>query len=75
MYQFKARDSEIKPYPLCLGNISNSFTIDSMKKTGLKQIFSVDYNAINTENILDIHRYLIKDTWYKIIFGFIKKIY
>ena len=75
MYQFKARDSEIKPYPLCLGNISNSFTIYSMKKAGLKQIFSVDSNAINTENILDIHRYLIKDTWYKIIFGFIKKIY
>ena len=75
MYQFKARDSEIKPYSLCLGNISNSFTIDSMKKTGSKQIFSVDYNAINTENILDIHRYLIKDTLYKIIFGFIKKIY
>ena len=75
MYQFKARDSEIKQYPLCLGNISDGFTIDSMKKTGLKQIFSVDYNAINTENILDIHRYLIKDTWYKIIFGFIKKIY
>ena len=36
MYQFKAKDSEIKPYPLCLGNISKYFTIDNMKKTGLK---------------------------------------
>ena len=75
MYQFKAKDSEIKPFPLCLGNISNGFTIDSMKKTGLKQFISVDYNAIKAKNILDIHRYLIKDTWYKIIFGFIKKNY
>ena len=23
MYQFKAKDSEMKPYPLCRGNISN----------------------------------------------------
>ena len=36
MYHFKAKDSEIRPYPLCLGNISNDFTIDNMKKTGLK---------------------------------------
>ena len=36
MYQFKAKDSEIKPYPFCLGNVSKDFTIDSMKKTGLK---------------------------------------
>ena len=34
-----------------------------MKKTGLKgtlKIFSVDYHAINTNNILDIQRYLMK---------------
>ena len=36
MYQFKAKDSEIKPYPLCLGNISKDFAIDNMKKAGLK---------------------------------------
>ena len=29
-------DSEIKTYPLCLGNILKYFTIDNMKKTGLK---------------------------------------
>ena len=35
--QFKAKDSEIKKYPLCLGNVSKDFTIDNMKKkTGLK---------------------------------------
>ena len=35
--QSKAQDSEIKPYPLCLGNISKDYTIDNMKeKTSLK---------------------------------------
>ena len=36
MYQFKAKDSEMKPFPLRLGNISKDFTIDNMKKTRLK---------------------------------------
>ena len=31
IYQFKAKESEIKPYPLCLGNISKDFTVDNMK--------------------------------------------
>ena len=31
MYQFKAKNSEIKPYPLCLGNISKSSTANHMK--------------------------------------------
>ena len=31
-YQFKAKISEIKPYPLCLRNISKDFTADNMKK-------------------------------------------
>ena len=34
-----------------------------MKKTLSKEVvkvFSVDYNAINTSHILDIHRYLMK---------------
>ena len=47
-----------------------------MKKPELKGVvkgFSVDYNAIDTNDILDIHRYLVKKTWYKIMFGFTKK--
>ena len=50
-------------------NGSNSFlssvTIGRMKKTGLKggiKVFSVNYNAIDTNNILDIHIYLMKET-------------
>ena len=36
-----------------------------MMKTGLKgsvQVFSVDYNATDTRDILDIHRYIMKET-------------
>ena len=37
-YQFKAKNLEIKKYPLCLGNTSKDFTIDNLKKkTGLKE--------------------------------------
>ena len=35
MYQFKVKDTEIKSYPLCLGNILKVFTLNKIKK-GLK---------------------------------------
>ena len=38
MYQFNAKNPEIKYCALCLGNISKGFTIDYMKKTGLKGV-------------------------------------
>ena len=43
IYQFQAKDSEIKDYALCLGNISNGFTINNVKKkkTGLKGIVKI----------------------------------
>ena len=40
-----------------------------MKKTGLKEVvkfFSVDFNPIDTNDILDIHKYLMERTRYKI---------
>ena len=49
-----------------------------MKKNGLKWIvilFSVDFNPIDANDILDIHKYLMKGTWYKIMFDLIKKIF
>ena len=58
IYQFKAKDSEIKDYALCFGNILKDFAISNMKKTGLKGVvkfFSIDFNPIDTDNILDIH--------------------
>ena len=65
IYQFKAKDSEIKDYTLCLGNISKDFTIKNMKETGLKGVakfFSVDFNPIDNNDILGINKYLKKRT-------------
>ena len=35
VYRFKAKDSEIKQYPLCLGNISGDSSANNMDRTGL----------------------------------------
>ena len=59
--KFKAKDSEIVPYPLCLGNITKDFSIANA--TGLQECgydFSVDYKAIANDKIHDIHWYLMK---------------
>ena len=56
--EFKAKDSIINAYPLCLRNISKDWSVDNTTKTGLKNYvydFSVDYNAIAVSRILDIH--------------------
>ena len=63
IHQFKAKDSEIKRYPLCLGNISKDFSVDNMKKTELNGYvydFSVYYDIIDVSNIIDMHKYLMK---------------
>ena len=63
IYKFKAKDSEIEPTPLCLGNISKDWSIDNMKRTGFTGYvndFSVDYDAIAVDDIKDIHKYLMK---------------
>ena len=41
IYQFKAKDSEIKLYPLCLQNISGDFSADNMKKTYVELLMLV----------------------------------
>ena len=60
----KQKNKKIKDYALCLGNISKEFTINNLKKkTGLKGVvafFSDDFNPIDTNDILDIHKYLMK---------------
>ena len=63
IFKFKAKDSEIVATPLCLGIISKDWSADNMKKTGLNgyiYYFSVDYDATDVDDILDIHRYLMK---------------
>ena len=61
--KFKAKDSDIVANPLCLGNVSKDFSVDNMKKTGLNGYFydfSVDYDAISVDDMVDIYKYLMK---------------
>ena len=61
--KIKAKDSEISAYPLCLGNILKDWSVNNLKKTGLRGYvydFSVDYNAIVVPDILEIHKHLMK---------------
>ena len=61
--KLKAKDSEIVATPLCIGNISEDFSAQNMKKAGLYGYvydFSIDYDAITVDDILDIHKYLMK---------------
>ena len=63
IYKFKAKDSEIVPSPLCLGNISKDWSVDNMKRTGFTGYvhdFSVDYDDIEVDTIKDIHKNLMK---------------
>ena len=60
---FKAKNSEIVPYPLCLGNVSKDFCPLKTTNTGLYGYvydFSVNYGAIANDKILDIHKYLME---------------
>ena len=64
IHKFKARDSEIVPYPLCLGGLSKDFEVRYMRVTvliGYVYDFSVDYGAIAVDEILEIHKYLMKE--------------
>ena len=54
---FKAKDSEIVPYPLYLGNTSKDFTIPYRLESGLFGYvydFSVDYLAIANDRVLEL---------------------
>ena len=54
IYKFKAKDSEIVASLLCLGNISNDWSVNNMKKTGFNGYvydFSVDYDANDVDDI------------------------
>ena len=61
---FKAKDSEVITVLLCLGNISEDFSVDNVKINGINGYiydFSVDYDAFAVDNILEIHKYLKKN--------------
>ena len=63
MYQFKAKDSEFIDYPVYFGNISKCLSVGDLKQTGLNGYvhdFSVNYGSIDVDDILYIHKYLMK---------------
>ena len=64
--KFKAKNSELIKYPMCLGNLSKDYRTDSRKNTGLYgnvYDFSVDYTAISNDKIQDIHAYLMRKNY------------
>ena len=67
--KFKTKVFEDVTYLLlCLGNVSKHFSVDNMKNAGSNGHFygfSVDYDAIAVDDILDIYKYLMKkyDVW------------
>ena len=57
--KFKAKNTEIVANPLCFRRLSEA----NMKKTGLYGSafdFSVDYRVTAVDDILEIHKYLMK---------------
>ena len=63
IHKFKAKDSEIVVTPLWLGSTSKDCSVDNMKITGLNGYvydFSVHYDAIEVDDILEIPKYLMK---------------
>ena len=64
IYKFKAKDSQIAPNPLCLGNISKDWSTDNLKKKpGFHSYiydFSVDHDSTNVDDIKDIHKHLMR---------------
>ena len=44
---------------MCLGNVSKDFIINNMKKNKIKRLF-VNFNPIDTKDILDNHNCLMK---------------
>ena len=63
IHKFTAKHSMIVPNNLCLGNVLKDFSASNMKKTvfnGYIYEFIVDYDSASVDDILDIHKYLIK---------------
>ena len=61
--KFKGKCSEIMATSLCFGNISKFWSADNMRTsrfTGNVYDFSVGYDAIDFDDILDIQKYLMK---------------
>ena len=74
--KFKVKNSELIEYPMCLGGLSKGYKKNSRKDTGLYgnvYDFSISYSAITNDEILDIHKYLMKKNNIVQILRYIKK--
>ena len=72
--KFKAEYSEVVASPLYLGNISKDFSLANMKKSGIYGFdFSIDYDAIEVDDMLDIHKYLIEKNNIKLCLDLLRK--
>ena len=63
LIKFKSKDFGVITDPLCLGNISKDFSTNDMKNMGLYgnvYDFNLCYQDISVDNMLNIHKYLIK---------------
>ena len=63
IHKFKAKESETNPISLCTGNHLKDFFVDNLKKIefyGYIYGFSVDYDALAVDDILGIHKNLMK---------------
>ena len=68
--EFKAKDDQIVKEILCLGNINDDWAAANTQKTGLwDEIydFAVDYTSANIGDIYNIHRYLMKKQYIKMM--------
>ena len=62
-YQFQAKESEFKSYPLQLGNVSEHLGLVNLTKTAVKgnmRDFADDYTTIDTGDIAYIRKCLME---------------
>ena len=72
IYQFKAKDSKLNTYRVCLENISKDFSNDTTKLTGLNAYdynFSFDFRSIYAGDIIGVGRYYKKSVYWIIFCG------
>ena len=64
--KFKSKNSELIKYRMCLAGLSKDYNNNNHKDTGLYgnvYDISVDYSAITSDKIVDIHNYLMKKNY------------
>ena len=60
---FKGNEFELNAYPVCLENISKNFAGDNKKQNGLSGYvchYLVNYGSIGADEVLIIHKYLVR---------------